>query len=132
MKTLRSYLARLSGRQPATEECAFTLVELLVVMAIIAILAALLLPALARAKEQARWANCAGNLRQLQICWHMYPDDNADCLTPNDSIATVGGGAEVFSSNYLSWCAGIARFDADPSNITKSLLYPYNRSPGIY
>ena len=61
----------------------FTLIELLVVIAIIAILAALLLPALARAKEKAWTVGCLSNLKQLETCWHLYATDNADVLAPN-------------------------------------------------
>ena len=57
---------------------AFTLVELLVVIAIIALLMALLMPALERAREQGKRAICLNNLRQLMIAWNLYADDNDD------------------------------------------------------
>ena len=59
---------------------AFTLIELLVVIAIIAILAALLLPGLASAKERARRVNCKNNIRQFLQVAHMYGGDNKDKL----------------------------------------------------
>jgi prepilin-type N-terminal cleavage/methylation domain-containing protein/prepilin-type processing-associated H-X9-DG protein len=109
---------------------AFTLIELLVVIAVISILAALLLPALARAKEEGRRANCISNLRQLTLCWEMYADDNHGLLAPNNWIdyVGVGGGFNV----SISWCNGDARTDTTTSNLQTGLLYPYNRSPGIY
>lgn len=59
---------------------AFSLVELLVTIAVIAALAALLLPSLAKAKEKSRVTQCSGNLRQWGVAFRMYADDNADSL----------------------------------------------------
>ena len=64
---------------------AFTLIELLVVIAIIALLAALLLPALARAKEFGRRAACMNNLHQLQIALNLYANDNEGVFPPRNN-----------------------------------------------
>ncbi len=68
MKKLRVSLER-------TEKRGFTLIELLVVIAIIAILAAILFPVFAKAREKARTASCQSNLKQLALAWTMYTQD---------------------------------------------------------
>jgi prepilin-type N-terminal cleavage/methylation domain-containing protein len=69
----------------ASSKSGFTLIELLVVIAIIAILAALLLPALATAKERAKRATCVNHLRQMGIALAMYPGDYGDKV-PNSRL----------------------------------------------
>jgi prepilin-type N-terminal cleavage/methylation domain-containing protein/prepilin-type processing-associated H-X9-DG protein len=97
------------NRRPAA---AFTLIELLVVVAIIAILASLLLPALAHAKDQGRRAVCISNFRQLHIAWHLYADDNGDYL-PWNSFSQ--GKGEI--PNTFNWVGGfLQRLDDWPDN----------------
>jgi len=77
--TMRGGAFQAKRRRRRTEP-AFTLVELLVVIAVIGVLAGLLLPALARAKEKSRAAQCINNLRQWGLAFRMYADDNDDFL----------------------------------------------------
>lgn len=89
------------------KKSAFTLIELLVVIAIVALLMAILFPAMGRARESARRAQCANNLRQHGIAWHLYLDDHNECFPknadpPSDTQCTtyVFGGKRGMILNY--------------------------------
>ena len=100
--------------------------RVLVVIAIIAILAALLLPALANAKQKALTASCLNDLKQLQLCYQMYVKDNNNDLPPNQVTSGT-------ASTATSWCgASAAQFDTTTTNIQTGLLYQYNTSVKIY
>lgn len=69
----------------------FTLIELLVVIAIIAILAAILFPVFAQARERGRMASCISNLKQLGTAFTMYQDDNQDCFPLGSRVGAWSG-----------------------------------------
>jgi prepilin-type N-terminal cleavage/methylation domain-containing protein/prepilin-type processing-associated H-X9-DG protein len=106
----------------------FTLIELLVVIAIIAILAAMLLPTLSKAKAKGRGIACINNLKQLQLCWFMYAADFNDNLVYNNSH---GAGEPP------GWVSGWIKTATDATNVTLLMapngkLWDYNKSLGIY
>ncbi len=74
---------------------AFTLIELLVVIAIIALLMAILIPSLNRAREQGKRAVCLNNLRELTLAWIMYADENSDRIVNGEAFNSGDGEAPV-------------------------------------
>lgn len=108
---------------------AFTLIELLTVIAVIAILAALLLPALSLGRENAKRAFCLNNQRQLALAWQMYADANHGELAPNYVDFRT---ANVPESPTNSWVLGNAGLDTDPATITSGSIYPYVRNIQVY
>lgn len=120
---------------------AFTLVELLVVIAIIAILVALLLPALAEARSRARRLACLNNLRQLSLGCKLYADENAGRLVSSWPL-----GDETHPVNPASWCPGWA--STQPQNlrygpapefsctnvyaVQQGAIWGYIKNPAVY
>ncbi len=116
------------------------------VIAIIAILAGLLLPALAKAKTKAQGIMCMNNTKQLTLAWLIYANDYNDFVSPNRDGGDVQGIAAA-TANWknpipyakLSWADGWVNFAANNSdntntlNLTLAALGPYtSRSVGIY
>jgi len=101
---------------PANQRKAFTLIELLVVIAIIAILAAILFPVFATAREKARQTSCASNMKQLGLGAIQYVQDYDECYPQGSTLALAIPGNDFY--NYgMGWAGQV---------------YPYLKSKGVF
>ena len=100
----------------------FTLIELLVVIAIIAILAAILFPVFARAREKARQASCSSNLKQLALGFQMYAQDYDESLPYSGCTVDSLG----------SWIYMTAAAPNQTYNVTLGGIYPYIKNRQIF
>jgi prepilin-type N-terminal cleavage/methylation domain-containing protein/prepilin-type processing-associated H-X9-DG protein len=105
----------------------FTLIEILVVIAIISVLASILFPVFARARAKARQAQCISNLRQLATAFSMYTSDYDETF-PGAPNGPAGGGM------YGGWVWYAAFGTPGPGyfDVTKGALYPYVRNKQVY
>ncbi len=106
---------------------AFTLIDLLVVIAIIAVLMAILMPALNRARDQAKRLHCINNVKQLTFAWILYKDDNDDKM--------VGGLPQRGSID--AWMLSPRGNNPDPieqckEGLRQGKLYPYVKNVDVY
>jgi prepilin-type N-terminal cleavage/methylation domain-containing protein/prepilin-type processing-associated H-X9-DG protein len=118
---------RLAGKSPCTNGArarGFTLIELLAVIAISAMLAALLLPALSKARGRAEAIACLNNTRQLALAEQLYVDDHNGCLPYN-----LGMNGSSFRTN-INWVNNVMSWDlssdnTNPATLTEASLGPY-------
>ena len=124
----------LRSRTQPQRKAAFTLTELLVMIAIMAILAALLLPAGVRAKSLAQTTTCGNSFKQLQAAWTLYTIDFHDALPANKwmSVDWEDGCPSGHQTSSDAWVLGDATVDTESWNVQNGSLFPYTRQVGIY
>jgi prepilin-type N-terminal cleavage/methylation domain-containing protein/prepilin-type processing-associated H-X9-DG protein len=112
----------------------FTLIELLVVIAIIALLMAVLMPALSRAREQGKRAVCLNNVKQLAFAWIMYADENDDRIVNGATGFSFTTTAWGDHGKERSWIDGYNPNDEELArqDIRNGALWPYVKSEKVY
>jgi prepilin-type processing-associated H-X9-DG protein len=115
-----AYSRRIPQSVPRRHEAAFTLVELLVVIGIILLLAALLLPALSQARARAQAITCLNNLRQLTLTLHLYAADHDDALPNNFGVADTK--RTIADGSFVNWVNNVMSWELDPDNTNRLWL----------
>ena len=112
---------------------AFTLIELLVVIAVIAVLMAILMPTLNRAREQGKRVVCASTLRQLGLAWIQYADENDDRLVSSETGLAGYPHAWLARTYADDWSSGGHWPREDQiRGIMDGKLWPYTREVDMY
>lgn len=130
LHTGHTQLVRASGSQRPLLCRGFTLIELLIVIAIIAILAAIMLPVLTHAKIRAQAVGCMNNTRQLMLGWLLYANENNDIMM--DETKWVAGSMDGQTTTGAPWTAAQCTNAAIMVDPTQSLMANYIKNPNVY
>src|SRR5262249_40059019 len=111
--SMMNKMSRFCPPQRTSAHSGFSLIELMVVIAITAILASLVLPAFVVAKLKAQGTYCLGNLKQMQVAWALYNQDYSDFLAPNSDLGNEGKDVD-----NPAWVAGNMSYATDPASLS--------------
>jgi len=122
IKDFQPFEIKIISRRTGGDTRGFTLIELLVVIAIIAVLMAILMPALNRVREQGKRAACLSNVKQMTLGWMMYADDNDQKI--------ISGKTD--RNSWVYWPGRDASEEARIDGIQSGLLFPYCPNIKLY